>query len=136
MLWFATLSIPGFGDIWDDANAARKRGDFPTYIKILRGMAEQGNAKAKVNLGALYLQGKGVSQDFAEAYFWLILATRQIRTFFAERDEAASKLSPARQQEVHERCKKWLEDLEKRRQAGEAPANGGQRWPEKNEQCE
>lgn len=136
MLWLASSSVPIFGDIWEDADAARKRGEIATYVAILRDLAEQGNAKAKVNLAAMYLRGKGVPQDFAEAYFWLILAVRQIHTFSTERDEAASKLPPAKQQEVRERCKRWLEVLEFRRKFHQTLATGTRIWPEANGQCE
>ncbi|HOT28952.1 MAG TPA: hypothetical protein PLU72_12235 [Candidatus Ozemobacteraceae bacterium] len=136
MFWVASLSVPSFGDAWDDADAARKRGEIATYVTILRDLAEQGNAKAKVNLAAMYLRGKGVPQDFAEAYFWLILAVRQIHTFSAECDEAASKLPPAKQQEVRERCKRWLEVLEFRRKFQETLATETRSWPDATGQCE
>ncbi|MBP7634347.1 sel1 repeat family protein [Candidatus Ozemobacteraceae bacterium] len=136
MFWLAAASVPSFGDTWDDADAARKRGEIATYVNMLRSLAEQGDAKAKVSLGAMYLKGKGVRQDFAEAYFWLILAVRQVHTFFTECDGAASKLSPAQQQEVRERCKRWLEGLEMRRKLQQTLATGTRRWPEANEQYE
>jgi TPR repeat protein len=36
--------------------------------------AEQNNAKAQYNLGAMYANSLGVSQDYVEAYKWFSLA--------------------------------------------------------------
>jgi TPR repeat protein len=36
--------------------------------------AEQGNVAAQSKLGAIYYGGRGVPQDLAQAYFWMLLA--------------------------------------------------------------
>ena len=61
----------------DDADAARARGDYATALRIWRARAEQGNANAQVNLGAMYYLGYGVAQDYAEAVKWNRLAASQ-----------------------------------------------------------
>lgn len=43
---------------------------------LLKG-AEQGDALAQFDLGCCYLEGKGVSQDYARAYLWTLLAAMQ-----------------------------------------------------------
>lgn len=40
------------------------------YIASLRGFAEQGNIPAQNLLGESYMSGRGVKQDFAEAFKW------------------------------------------------------------------
>src|SRR6266566_2669429 len=44
---------------------------------ICRARAEQGDAKAEADLGSMYSQGKGVSQDYAEALRWYHKAAEQ-----------------------------------------------------------
>src|SRR6202012_409884 len=39
--------------------------------------AEHGNSDAQVNLGVLYMDGRGVNADLAQAYKWLKLAYNQ-----------------------------------------------------------
>ena len=46
-------------------------------IDAIRFAAEQGDTKAQSNLGLMYDQGLGVSQDYAEAVRWLRLAAEQ-----------------------------------------------------------
>ena len=58
----------------DDAIAAHGRGDYAQSLKILRPLAEQGNARAQSNLGVMYNNGQGVTQDFKEAVKWFRLA--------------------------------------------------------------
>ena len=49
----------------------------PDEIDAIRFAAEQGDAKAQSNLGLMYDQGLGVSQDYAEAVRWFRLAAEQ-----------------------------------------------------------
>ncbi len=39
-------------------------------VKWFRLAAEQGNANAQQNFGFMYLEGRGVPQDFVEAMKW------------------------------------------------------------------
>lgn len=43
-------------------------------VKWFRKAAEQGHAKAQYNLGVIFSGGRGVAQDFTEAYAWFNLA--------------------------------------------------------------
>ena len=54
--------------VWaDDAS------DFRETLQL----AEQGDAKAQNNLGAMYANGQGVRQDYAEAFRWFSQAAEQ-----------------------------------------------------------
>jgi TPR repeat protein len=64
----------------DDAAAAFKRGDYSTVVRIIRPLADQGNAKAQHNLGIMYDSGVGVAKDYAEAVKWLRKAADQGRS--------------------------------------------------------
>src|SRR5580704_15415045 len=47
----------------------------PADLEALRAKAESGNGIAQYNLGLAYAEGRGVPQDAAEAYVWLMLAS-------------------------------------------------------------
>jgi uncharacterized protein len=80
-----------------------------------RRAAEQGDFGAQFALGSLYYNGKGLAQDYAEAYVWLDLATAaeppKLKPDYPAqmRDEAASHLTPTDLSRVHERSRKWFE---------------------------
>lgn len=46
-------------------------------IGLLQKEAEQGDRLAQFDLGCCYLDGKGVTQDYAKAYLWTLLAAIQ-----------------------------------------------------------
>jgi TPR repeat protein len=54
----------------EDAGAAYTKGDYTTTLRLLRPLAEQGDAVAQVNLGFMYEKGQGVPQDYAAAMSW------------------------------------------------------------------
>ena len=47
-----------------------QKGDLATALREWRPLAEQGDAKAQYNLGVMYDNGKGVTQDYKEAVKW------------------------------------------------------------------
>ena len=61
----------------DDASTAYHRGDFAAALKLIRPLAEQGDARAQANLGVLYENGQGVPQDDSEAAKWYRKAADQ-----------------------------------------------------------
>jgi len=63
----------------EDAIAANARGDYATAMRLLRPLAEQGNANAQESLGKIYEWGKGVPQDKAEAAKWYAKAAEGYR---------------------------------------------------------
>jgi TPR repeat protein len=61
----------------EDIDAAFKKGDHETVLRLTRPLAEQGYAPAQGVLGASYAEGKGVPQDYAAAASWLRKAAEQ-----------------------------------------------------------
>ncbi|MGB8275345.1 MAG: tetratricopeptide repeat protein [Alphaproteobacteria bacterium] len=57
--------------------AAFARGDYATAMRLLQPLADQGNAGAQSNLGLMYANGQGVSQDHSEAMKWFRKAAGQ-----------------------------------------------------------
>jgi uncharacterized protein len=62
---------------FEEADDAYKRGDYATALRLLRPLAEQGNADALLVVGLLSAKGEGVPQDYAEAMKWFRLAAEQ-----------------------------------------------------------
>ena len=56
---------------------AYKRGDYAMALKEFRPLAQEGDADAQFNLGLMYSEGYGVSQDYKEAAQWFRLAAKQ-----------------------------------------------------------
>ena len=65
------------GQTFDEAVAAYDRGDYATAVRGFLVHAEQGDAKAQLNLGVMYNYGEGVPEDDAEAVRWYRLAAEQ-----------------------------------------------------------
>ena len=53
------------------------RGDFASALRAVRPLAEQGDADAQYYLGAMYENGRGVRQNYAEAAKWYRRAAEQ-----------------------------------------------------------
>ena len=62
---------------FEDGQAAFRNGDYAAALRLWRPLAEQGHAKAQVNLGTMYTMGRGVPQDNAEALKWIRLAAER-----------------------------------------------------------
>jgi TPR repeat protein len=91
---------------------AEERNDFSKAAELYRKAAEAGDSSAVGSLGILYLEGKGVRQDPAEAYFWLYLATNTYRqvNFKSGFDLAAQQLPDKEKKEQEKRAKNWAEE--------------------------
>ncbi|WP_330084515.1 tetratricopeptide repeat protein [Methylocystis iwaonis] len=70
-------------DAYEDVTAATSKGDYPAAVKILKPLAEKGEARAMSELGPIYLMGKGVPVDHKEAIKWIRQA--------AEKGDAAAQ---------------------------------------------
>ena len=64
-------------DSIEEAEFAYDRGDYTRAARLFRPLAEQGLASAQNNLGGMYTQGRGVSQDYQEALKWYRRAAKQ-----------------------------------------------------------
>ena len=103
-----SFAIPVLAGPLEDANAAIKRRDYATAVRLIRPLAEQGDANAQYNLGVLYDNGLGVPQDRVRAYMWLNLAAMQGRESAATfRDLVARLMSPAQIAEAQKLAREW-----------------------------
>ena len=103
-----SFAIPVLAGPLEDANAAIKRRDYPTAVRLIRPLAERGDANAQYNLGVLYDNGLGVPQDRVRAYMWLNLAAMQGRESAATiRDLVARLMTPVQISEAQKMAREW-----------------------------
>lgn len=99
---------PAAGGPLEDADAALKRRDYAAAARIIRPLAEHGDARAQYNLGIFYDNGLGVPQDKVTAYMWLSLAAAQGREGAATfRDLIARRMTPAQIAEAQKLVREW-----------------------------
>ena len=103
-----SFAIPVLAGPLEDANAAIKRRDYATAVRLIRPLAEHGDANAQYNLGVLYDNGLGVPQDRVRAYMWLNLAATQGRESAATiRDLVARLMTPVQISEAQKMAREW-----------------------------
>ncbi len=79
-LVLAAIMVLASAPAWADFKAgeeAHQRGDYATALTEFRPLAQQGNAVAQFSLGVMYLDGRGVPEDDAEAVRWIRRAAEQ-----------------------------------------------------------
>ena len=75
----ALMMAPAFvgAQDFDAGLAAADAGNYATALREWKPLAEQGIAEAQYNLGIMYDNGYGVTQDHAEAVRWYRMAAEQ-----------------------------------------------------------
>ena len=61
----------------EEGVTAHEQGVYATALRLLRPLAEQGEASAQYNLGLMFDNGQGVPQDYATAVSWYRKAAEQ-----------------------------------------------------------
>ena len=72
-----SLAAPVVAGPLEEGVAAAKRGNYARAMRLLRPLADQGDASAQYDLGLMYAKGQGVPQDYAEAVKWFRKAADQ-----------------------------------------------------------
>ncbi len=67
----------GYTQDFDAGAEAARKGDFATAFREWRPLAEQGNVTAQFNLGLMYSNGQGVTQNYREAAKWFHKSAEQ-----------------------------------------------------------
>ena len=102
------FAAPAAAGPLEDADAAIRKRDYATAVRLIRPLAEQGDANAQYNLGVLYDNGLGVPQDKISAYMSLSLSAAQGRNGAAAfRDLIARRMTPAQIAEAQKRAREW-----------------------------
>ena len=93
----------------EDGITAYWAGDFAAALRILRPIAEQGDAYAHTVLGNMYEYGQGVPEDYVQAHMWFNLAESQGNTYAAMwRDDVAQKMTPTQITEAQKLAREWI----------------------------
>src|SRR5450759_6006866 len=109
----AIILVPSFAALvaagpLEDADVAIKRRDYATALRLIRPLAEQGDASAQYNLGVFYDNGLGVPQDHVRALMWLNLSAAQGKEGAATfRDLVARLMTPAQIDEAQKLAREW-----------------------------
>lgn len=77
ILALAAATGPLHAEGFHDGVSAYEKGDLQAALRAWRPAAEQGDALAQYNLGALYAKGRGVNKDVNEAAKWFRRAAEQ-----------------------------------------------------------
>ena len=82
-------------------------------MRWYRKAAEQGAASAQLNLGLMYYNGQGVTQDYVQAHKWfnLTAANNSNKTgrekAASNRDLMAKQMTPAQVAEAQKLAREW-----------------------------
>src|SRR6266481_2316508 len=71
------FAAPVTAGTFEDAVDANARGDCAKALRLIRPLANDGDAAAQFNLGLMYFTGHGVQQDDAAAALWFRKAAEQ-----------------------------------------------------------
>ena len=75
----------------------------------MRLAAEKGNVDAQVNLGVMYAQGQGVTQDYKKAYKWANIANENGGKAIEFRKKLETKMTDSQIKKAKEVAKEWME---------------------------
>jgi uncharacterized protein len=73
----SAFAAPVAAGTFEDAVDAHARGDYAKALRLIRPLANDGDASAQFNLGLMYTTGQGVQQDNAAAALWFRKAAGQ-----------------------------------------------------------
>ncbi|TYL75145.1 tetratricopeptide repeat protein [Bradyrhizobium cytisi] len=73
----SVFAAPVAAGPFEDAADAHARGDYAKALRLIRPLANDGDAAAQFNLGLMYVAGHGVQQDSAAAAIWFRKAAEQ-----------------------------------------------------------
>jgi TPR repeat protein len=73
----SAFAAPVAAGTFEDAVDANARGDYAKALRLIRPVANDGDATAQFNLGVMYVTGRGVQQDYSAAALWFRKAAEQ-----------------------------------------------------------
>ena len=108
-VWVLTL-LAAFS-VWADYESGQQAWESGRPAEALvewQAAADEGDRRAMLALGRLYLQGVGVLQNYVEAHKWFNLAaSRGEMDAVAERDALAQKMTAEERAEAQKRALSW-----------------------------
>jgi TPR repeat protein len=95
-------------DYLENGQLLLNRGHDAAAVVWWRRAADQGNVVAQHNLGVMYANGRGVPQNYAEAYKWWSLAAAQgYAKAVTNRDRLLGRMTPAQIDEGRQLAAAW-----------------------------
>src|SRR5215471_14026466 len=70
VLWALAHTGAALAGPYEDGVAAFRDQDYAAAIDLWRPLAEKGDGRAQARMAELYLSGRGVLRNYAEALFW------------------------------------------------------------------
>ncbi len=70
------LSLAASAGPFEDGAKAYQKGKYQKALSLWQPLAAKGNADAMFGLGLVYEIGRGVKQDFVQAYKWYSLSAK------------------------------------------------------------
>ena len=103
-----SFAAPATAGPLEDADVAVKKRDYATAVRLIRPLAEQGDATAQYNLGVFFDNGLDVPQDRVSAYMWFSLSAAQGKEGAATfRDLIARRMTYAQIAEAQKLAREW-----------------------------
>lgn len=98
-------------ELYRDGGGKAFPRDMAQAASWYRKAADQGDTAAQGTLGMLYSLGQGVTEDDAEAYFWLDLAASvpgpHQSQYIANRQNVGTRITEDQLEQIRERVAKW-----------------------------
>ena len=126
--WFVVVTLVGMlaaaplgaraagpqGD-WVAVVAAYDRGDHATALRLLKALADKGDADAQYDLAVIYHAGEDVPADHVQAYRWYSIAASRFTApemsmrdrALKNRDRIAASMTPAEIAEAQRLAREW-----------------------------
>ena len=93
---------------YEDGQRAWDAGRHSEALREWQASANNGDAKAMLALGRLYMQGLGAPQDYVKAHLWFNLAaSRGEAEAVTERDALAGRMAPEQVAKAQEQAAAW-----------------------------
>ena len=124
-LLLALIAAQSVSADFEAGQRALEAGNVDEAVAQWQEAANEGDGRAMLELGRLYLQGLGVIQDYVEAHKWLNLAaSRGEAVALEERDALAAKMTPEQVAGAQERAAAWQpgDDLAQDEESSSVPA--------------
>ena len=96
------------GDIYERGGNMETQ-NYNEAVKWYGKAADRGNQDAQTHLSEMYIVGKGVKQDWQEAYFWDVISNaKSLDQAPHMRDKISGHLSAEQQSATERRAQRWL----------------------------
>ena len=104
----SVFAAPAAAGPFEDAADAHARGDYAKALRLIRPLANDGDASTQFNFGLMYVTGQGVQQDYVRAHMWFSLSAAQGEQRAVKFLEMAERrMTPAQITEAQKLARDW-----------------------------